>query len=40
MFFEHTSYVREMEGGAGDQGVTAGPNFGLGRRTWVDLIAD
>jgi hypothetical protein len=29
-----------MEGGAADGGITVGPNFAAGRRTWVDIIAD
>jgi hypothetical protein len=29
-----------VEGAATEQGITVGPNFVGGRRTWVDLIAD
>jgi hypothetical protein len=29
-----------VEGAATEQGITVGPNFQTGRRTWVDIVAD
>ena len=29
-----------VEGAATEQGITVGPNFRTGRRTWVDVVAD
>ena len=29
-----------VEGAATESGVTVGPNFQIGRRTWVDVISD
>ncbi|MCZ6831029.1 MAG: PilC/PilY family type IV pilus protein [Gammaproteobacteria bacterium] len=29
-----------VEGAATEQGITVGPNFRAGRRTWVDILAD